>query len=557
MKKHERELDAGLWIIAFICFLAPIIESGIICNDEVMLRLWRQQGIGSFFYNTIMKENLSKGRVLAIIGNLKVLGYLGDSKYVFRTIQCMFLFAGIVLFGVFIHRATENKKVSLLTCLLIIAFMPITFEPSVPDAFLIVCLQPLICLLISLIQYIDYLKERKRSQIIWSMIFYLWAMFLYEFIITYSLLFLIIYVGKKENNRISFWDALSCVFPVFAVSVIYLILYVFQGILFQTTYSGNSIGEISVSAIWQTMWPLFLSAVPGFYVFMSDKYLYLHNIYHLDGVDWLAFIYIIVLAINIWKVLRKDDQNKDVIAKNRILTIASAYIYCFLPALPNAITPMYQKAIPQGQFSSIPVSIYLFFAMVFGISFVICMVVERYRRSWVNAIIIAACLFLSLNIQIRNHSISNVHSQDYARFTNIEDIFEMQYWKQYGDMQIFAPSVYQPRNALAIEKGHWTEYSQIFGNQISVIDEPSKENRSQGYLDMIDDEQFYFESGDRYYLIARMARNMGEHIALKNSSGLLSIYEVNNAIWHENNYYVQPISPICDGDDTNVSIADI
>lgn len=58
----------GILIITVCC---PMIQQGIICNDELLLRLWSQQGLKTFFRTTIINENILKGRILATIGNVK------------------------------------------------------------------------------------------------------------------------------------------------------------------------------------------------------------------------------------------------------------------------------------------------------------------------------------------------------------------------------------------------------------------------------------------------------------------------------------------------------
>ena len=104
MKRENKKsvfVMLGILIITVCC---PMIQQGIICNDELLLRLWSQQGLKTFFRTTIINENILKGRILATIGNVKFLSYLSDNKYVFRTIGVCFLLISIFLFGCIVYR---------------------------------------------------------------------------------------------------------------------------------------------------------------------------------------------------------------------------------------------------------------------------------------------------------------------------------------------------------------------------------------------------------------------------------------------------------------------
>ena len=178
MRERKRFILAMLVIlIIIVCY--PMIQQGIMCNDELMLRLWSQQGMTSFFKTTIINENISNGRILGVIGNLKFISYISDNKYIFRTIGVLVLLSALGLFGYIIYRMSKKIVFSFGITIIALIFIPITFELSVPNAYMIVCLQPLILLELSIISWIDYLKKKKKRNVIMCCCFFLWAMFLY------------------------------------------------------------------------------------------------------------------------------------------------------------------------------------------------------------------------------------------------------------------------------------------------------------------------------------------------------------------------------------------
>ena len=54
MKRNTNTLIIGLILI--ICVIFPMLTQGIMCNDEVQLRLSAQMGIGHFFKNYFVAE---------------------------------------------------------------------------------------------------------------------------------------------------------------------------------------------------------------------------------------------------------------------------------------------------------------------------------------------------------------------------------------------------------------------------------------------------------------------------------------------------------------------
>ena len=290
-KIRESELEkismkhfAGIILVILVFY--PMFIKGIMCNDELLLRLWSQKGIKSFFQTTIYNEYILKGRVLGAIGNLKFMSFLSDNKYIFGLINSAFLFLSIVLFGYLTYKILKNREFSILLCVLISIFLPINFEFAVPNAFVIVCLEPMIILECSLIIYIDYLDNYNRKKFFVSIGLFLWSMFLYEFLITYVLLFPAIYIIKNIDKKISIKKVIYASFPWVTVSVIYLILYFLQGYLFPSNYEGTHLSFNSLTSILNVLKILFVAVFPTYFSYFNDKYKYLFELYNSGNVTF-------------------------------------------------------------------------------------------------------------------------------------------------------------------------------------------------------------------------------------------------------------------------------
>ena len=81
-KIHQQDKGAGMkkikcvhfaGMILTILVLFPMLTKGIMCNDELLLRLWAQKGLKTFFETTVLNENIQKGRILGTLGNMKFL----------------------------------------------------------------------------------------------------------------------------------------------------------------------------------------------------------------------------------------------------------------------------------------------------------------------------------------------------------------------------------------------------------------------------------------------------------------------------------------------------
>lgn len=544
MKRENKKsvfVMLGILIITVCC---PMIQQGIICNDELLLRLWSQQGLKTFFRTTIINENILKGRILATIGNVKFLSYLSDNKYVFRTIGVCFLLISIFLFGCIVYRLFEDIYFSTVLCILILVFLPITFELSVPNAYMIVCLQPLILLEISIALFINYVEKGKHINFILCSLMFLWAMFLYEFIITYVLIFPIIYILKYQkeikNIKIKVINTIKKTFPLFCVAIVYLMFYLLQAKIFPTNYLGNTLKIFSFRKIFSTLKVVFLSALPGYFTIFNQKYRFLFEYYnhgkiHIQNLYKSSFlVFVVALSYLLITILNNKNEKKYKLGKSDILIIGTALIYGMLPALPNALTPLYQEAVSNSGFISIPVSIYLYFSNMLAITYFLWKICKAFNKKYVKIVFICLALMGSGFIQIENNVFAEEQSQNYERIVDIENLLKLNYWNQFGNIVIEAPSLYETKNTLAVEEDHWTQFANIYHSGM-VVENKTEENPDL-YIQMQKDNSFYVYNNTIKLLICENEQE--GKICLEDEESNYIQMEIDSCIDREQKYNV-------------------
>ena len=182
-------------------------------------------------------------------------------------------------------------------------------------------------------------------------------------------------------------------------------------------------------------------------------------------------------------------KKKYKLGKSDILIIGTALIYGMLPALPNALTPLYQEAVSNSGFISIPVSIYLYFSNMLAITYFLWKICKAFNKKYVKIVFICLVLMGSGFIQIENNVFAEEQSQNYERIVDIENLLKLNYWNQFGNIVIEAPSLYETKNTLAVEEDHWTQFANIYHSGM-VVENKTEENPDL-YIQMQKDNSFY------------------------------------------------------------------
>lgn len=523
------------FLISFFFVFSIIINfeiQGITCNDEVQLRLNGQKGILYFLKKQILDEDINQGRILGILGNVKFISFISDNIYISRTIQIMFLLISFGLFAWLVYRIYGSKRRAILSFVLALAYLPITFEHAVPNAFVIVVCQPLICLLMSLICFIKGQEEKNVRYDVFSCLLFFWGCCLYEFVITYILIFpvlcMILYKDISIKPKVvlkairdSLWQIIT--------AIIYLILYLLQGIIFKTSYSGTMIKLDEPSKIINVLKIECLSAIPGYYL-VNDKYEYLHNIYKLKD---MKITYIFILAIFvisfsfilIYALQREKSKNNWM---KFLIGVITLFLYTIIPTLPNSITSLYQDNVSENYFTSIPVSLFLYLAMIFFLIIIIDCILNKFKYSIYPIII---CLsILGFCIQYTNRGIAEEQFSNYERFVSIENFLKTDFWKNQRNLVIEAPSLFEIRNNLAIESEHWNSYSSLFCDNVIFS---TQSNVTDGYIQMQEDNSFYISIDNEYYATTKVLSGL---IILQDKEHQQRVVSIGDLVLQSNGY---------------------
>lgn len=545
MKDDKKNLYfAGIILLITIC--CPLIQQGIMCNDELLSRIWSQKGMSFFFRTTIITEGFEKGRALLSVGNLRFLSYLSDNKYIYRSIGILFILASVYLFGKITFKLFNNKKFSTCLIIFILIFLPITFELSVPNAHIITCIQPMILLELSILLFINYLDTKKKSNIIYCIILYLWSMFLYEFLVTYVFLFPVIFLLKYKDEKKKFLqECIKAVWPIICIVIVYLIMYMLQSKLFPTNYEGNTLKIPTISEAVRVFKTVFVSALPGYFTLFNEKYVYLFRFYNGGGIG-IKNIYntslLVFFVTSLYILLRifidrndiEEKSGKVRIEKRDMIIIGVSILYAFIPVVPNALSVLYQKQVSASGFISIPVSIYIYYANMFTITYIVCKIFEMMRKKFIKLGIILFIIMCAGYVQIENRVFAEEQSNNYDRIVAIEDMLKMEYWKQFDNVRIEAPGLYETKNTLAIEEGHWTRFAEIYnpGMTVDSKDDPSPDL----YLQIQPDNSFYLY-GDQW-AVYFSKKEVNGNIYLKNIDNDYVRKEINSCINKEGNYNI-------------------
>lgn len=547
--KKTIKILLGIDILVYIIFIVKVyLIQGITCNDEVQLRLFSQKGLGYFFQRTIVDENIKKGRLMAIVGNFKFLSFVSNNTYYSKIIEIIVLVIAIILCVLLILRITDNIWFSVIEGVITLAFIPITFEHAPPNAFNIVSLQPMILLLVSFILFYDYEYSKKKNKLFCSIIFYFWALCLYEFILTYIMIFPILSCIVhnrlyKKNNYIEKTITKEMFLLLgrskwhFITSIFYFILYVLQRIIAPSSYAGNTVRLSDIKSILKVLFVLWKSSIPGYFLW-NNKYKYLFTIYEdqspIDGFH--RCIDIIIILILLSSILIFCYIKGRMIINNerksfKLLLIVVAFVYTIIPSLPNAITSLYQDNVSEEFFTSLPVSIYLYFAMVFLLTYILWQILVDKRL--IAAMVLCGVLYITALVQNENIVFAEEKKNNFDRFCKIESLLKSDYWKEYNKEIINAPSIYETRNLLAIEDYHWTYYTQIYGNNVKF--ESSFDERNKYNIEMQDDYNFLLYSMNDCIYITQY-ENHGP-VLCKKIDGENLVVTVDECIWRENGWY--------------------
>lgn len=571
--------------LLFLMYLAvgtQIIRQGIILNDELQAYLSRQTGFIRMLSDMI-KNEIRMGRPLRIIAALNSsCDFIFRNAYLNRLVQVLIIGFALVVFSYLIIELFDNRRLAYICAGLILTFLPLSFEHGAPNAYIGLVVIPLSELCIAFVFWSKYLKSNKKSFLVGSLLFWVLALGGYEFVVTYTPVFIILYFWCRKKEKRGFRDLYKNVL----LHVIFGCIYIGGTFLLQKIivvgYEGLTINLSSLSAIWNVEKILCLSAIPGYFLF-NDKYIYLtcfytglpgyniaeifnrsgaisfENIFKMIFIDPKGirdiiklisenlininiFIVIIACAFLFISLLSREKNRVDnsiitkmekrLLLRKHITVLFCLVAYMFLPQLPNAISKLYQETTTESFFTWLPVSIFIFFTSCLSLAYILNFCFEKWRRITILLII---CLLLGMGIPVQymNKIVSDTNHNDFERFLVINDLFQTDYMSTQENLIIYAPDLYETRNLLAVNDGYWTSYANICGiNNLEVVKE---EEGSDKRIYFLEDKYFCIVSKEEVVILSKVL--LQEPILVKVDEELYEVVRDTEEYMYDNGFY--------------------
>ncbi|WP_066825148.1 acyltransferase family protein, partial [Clostridium tepidiprofundi] len=508
--KANKEIISIL-ILLIIVIMTPILRQGIVINDELQSHFWSMQGFKSFFKHYV-SAYMKQGRAISAITDTISMysSFITSKKEIFRFFSIIGILINVYLFGKFIYKLFKNKLFSIFTMSSILVFLPITFEHTVPNAFVNLLSIPFSLLLISFILFINYIENDKENSLKIACLLLFVALLSYEvFIMITPIYFLLaLYkIPRKDNYLRELFKKVAL--PI-TIDISYLVLYFFSRIIIPSTYNGNQIG-FTLKGMIEIITQLFKSSIPGYYLFNS-KYHYLFTKYDLSGIQAFDMRIILVVIFYASIIIYIFKRGVEIKRGNKslwgdILVVLNGLLFVILPTVPNAISKMYQNNVNSDQFIALPVTYFIYFFMMFSLCYAIWQITQRINHKAFYGLIIVILLTYAIPIQMMNNVFSITQNRDYDRIVAIEQLLETNAIKCLNNNVILAPDLYVQRNALNIQQGYWTEVANEKGLNLVI----NKEDKGQD-ITLHYPEDKYFQINFNKYIIILSKDNLNNKV---------------------------------------------
>ena len=473
-EKKRNQCFIFLMVVGTVLLFFPLLTLGIMHNDELLARYWSMRGVKEFLTHSYTELLQGKGRAMSclVVPVTQILGYIGKSRYCFRILQVLTVISNIGLFAKLTEEIFHKKTLTGIVTVLLALFMPLSFEPTLPNAYVTLYGIPLTLLYVSLLLYIYYLRTEKKKYMIIAMILFWIVCCSYEAFITYTPVFLLL--GITERHMYS-WKKIKenikpCLVPII-VGCVFLACYVVTGKIFPSQYDGTQIG-FNLKASLVIIKNLLRSAVPGG-LFLSDKYLYLFNYYKhwLSTEGVIRVIAILMIAgYALWKIFRKEVEKEKKELGKSLLILVMLLGCAVLPFLPISVSKMYQGNVGEQGFISLPVSYFSYFVMTLAFSYIVWGLTRFIRfKKVISVVMLVGILSLGCAIQLENDIFSREMDYDFTRLEIIVAHFRTDTINEYNGKEICSKEIYQAYNTLAVHDSYWTDYAQLQGKNISVL----------------------------------------------------------------------------------------
>ena len=544
--KENRSLYLWVLLLLLVCTSAiPIANSAVMCNDELQTRFWGQQGALPLFQN-YYTASILQGRALSIV-TTSVNFYIEfcHSSHLWRgMVSVLVLIADSGLIARVLYKVSKNKRLSYIYIGLFWACMSLSYENTVPNAFVAFLGIPVALFFASVNIMIDCYKTTKDSKSRRVIAMFLLALSLcsYEGMITLMPIYLIIaFIYRDKELGIIKGTAKNVIIP-FIVSLGYLITYVIVGKIVVSGYNGNKMTFVSFGQSFEIVKNLLKSGVPGYYSFWSPKYKYLRSAYgrgdHIDIIKNFTNIRVLCISCIILSIifLAKVEKKTRGDWRKVITAIGVVFVQAAIVTLPISISEMYQNNVGErGGFIGIPTSYLVYINIVLICSLLIEFIFTTIIKGQGIAVVgILLIMFIS-QIQADNTFYSNANRETFKTIENMEVLLQSDVFKEeLNGQEIFAPKLYETKNALGIHEGYWTCFADSKGiNCRFVTDNPNAIYK----LYVVDDGCINIVGVDKGWIVSLQRINnriiandiSGNGVVLECGDGITSS---NGSIWY-------------------------
>lgn len=508
--RREKKIVMPL-IIVMALATWPLLIQGVICNDEVQASYWVQLGWGQLWdhYVTVWA---SQGRSLGALLNIVAvyIGFSSTNVLLFRAVSVGLMLIVFALFGWLAARLMKRPGIGFATFSALLLLLPISFEHTLPNAFVALFSLPLILAFLSFHLFLSYLESGQKKFLVVSALLWLFFLTGYEaFVILTPTFFVIAYMARRASPREAWRIIVECR-HIFATTAVFLVAYIIARKIFPSTYAGNTLASFDLSKSAAVVGQLVASGIPGYYLF-NGKYQYLFEIFEGSFQSMGTIIQaspLAVLAAKLFPVESGTLTNfRTAFADPRVLVMSALslilawrigprvntgepaigreslpwlvgipVLMSVMLAIPNSLGELYQGTVNVNNFVALPVTFLIYGFMVFAAVILFWFVLERISGPWSRAMLTGVVALLVLPVQAMNGVFAQEQERNFNRLTMLQAVFETELLRQLNVASVYAPELYETRNLLAINNGYWTNYARSKGLNIEVASKYSGQN---------------------------------------------------------------------------------
>ena len=267
--EHYRTVIIILLGVLAVIWMIPFIGTGVVNNDELMRHL-------NVVYEPLLRErSFEQGRVLGYYLKypFRSLFYFSVNFYLFKIRDFSFIILSLVSLSVLYYKLFHKFSFSCLTACIGLAFMPVTFEHTLPQAYCECAIYASI-IIGAVLLFIQWLEKGKKGYLLTSLFVNFYMLFCYEIFIVLMPIYAVAAWHTLPKERKNIRNIVCAVKYHIGISVLYLMVYTGMRYFFPSSYDGNSFGSLSVVSIFRVLKQLILASLPGYYC-LNAKYRYI------------------------------------------------------------------------------------------------------------------------------------------------------------------------------------------------------------------------------------------------------------------------------------------